>query len=310
MPSTDVRPATEVVRALAVLCEPPDDAHVRVAHSLGLPPTRPADHWEVFGLHLPPYASLWTGPEGMLGGVARERVAGFWRALRLDVPAEPDHLAALLGLYAALADAEAAEADAAASALRRQSRRALLDEHLLPWVPVFADAVAALDPRGPAAAWAGLLVDVLLAEAEGLPGATAPVGLPAVLRDAAPPLAADDPVPAWVDAALTPSRSGVALTRADLAEAARTLGLAVRMGDRRLVLTALLRQDAAAVLHWLAGHADGWAALHRARAARLGGVATWWAERADHTARSARQRARSVQEPAVPPPQEVPADVH
>ncbi|MFZ5871421.1 MAG: molecular chaperone TorD family protein, partial [Actinomycetota bacterium] len=267
MPSTDPRPATELVRALAVLCEPPDGAHARVAQSAGLPEIRPADHWEVFGLHLPPYASVWTGPEGMLGGVARDRVAGFWRALRLDVPAEPDHLAALLGLYAALADAEAAETDQAAAALRRQSRRALLEEHVLTWVPVLADAVAMLDPGGPATAWARLLVDVLVAEADGLRGPAAPGELPASLRDAAPPLCADDSVQAWVGGALTPSRSGVALTRADLADAARELGLAARMGDRRLVLTALLQQDAAGVLDWLAGHAERWSVVHRARTA-------------------------------------------
>lgn len=310
MPKADHRPATELVRALAVLCEPPDAAHARVADSLGLPPMRPADHWEVFGLHLPPYASLWTGPEGMLGGAVRDRVAGFWRALCLDVPAEPDHLATLLGLYAALADAEATETDRAAVALRRQARRALLEEHVLPWVPVFADAVAALDPHGPAAAWARLLADVLLAEAEDLEDGTAPSGLPAHLRDAAPPLAADDSVEAWVGGVLTPSRSGVALTRADLADAARELGLAARIGDRRRVLTALLQQDAAGVLDWLGGHAERWAVVHRTRTARLGVVAAWWAERAERTAQSARLRARTVRESTVPAPQEVPADVH
>jgi sulfite exporter TauE/SafE len=36
----------------------------------------------------------------MLGGAARERVAGFWRAVGLVPPPEPDHLAALLGLAA------------------------------------------------------------------------------------------------------------------------------------------------------------------------------------------------------------------
>ena len=36
----------------------------------------------------------------MLGGEARDRIAGFWRALGLVPPPEPDHLAVMLGLYA------------------------------------------------------------------------------------------------------------------------------------------------------------------------------------------------------------------
>ncbi|HAC46500.1 MAG TPA: hypothetical protein DCF65_10605, partial [Chloroflexi bacterium] len=86
-------------------------------------------------LQLWPYASIYVGAEGKLGGEARDRVAGFWRALHLTPPAEPDHLAALLGLYATLADMEAAEQDPARRQLRRSSRQALLWEHLLSWLP-------------------------------------------------------------------------------------------------------------------------------------------------------------------------------
>ena len=79
-----------------------------------------------------PYASVYLGAEGMLGGEARDRVAGFWRALGLVPPAEPDHLAALLGLYAALADAEEPRRTSRPAAAPAQARRALLHEHLLP----------------------------------------------------------------------------------------------------------------------------------------------------------------------------------
>ena len=60
----------------------------------------------------------------MLGGEAADRVAGFWRALGREVPGEPDHLSALLGLYAGLADAEARESAGAGRILRRESRKA------------------------------------------------------------------------------------------------------------------------------------------------------------------------------------------
>ena len=65
---------------------------------------------------------VYLGAEGMLGGAARDRVAGFWRALGLVPPAEPDHLAALLGLAAALADASATSASPRRAAARRGTR--------------------------------------------------------------------------------------------------------------------------------------------------------------------------------------------
>src|SRR6266536_3343848 len=104
-------PATpELLRALGVLCEPPEPTHARIAEALCLPGRiDAADHTELFGFQLVPYASVYLGAEGMLGGEAADRVAGFWRALRLTPPPEPDHLAALLGLYATIGEAERGE---------------------------------------------------------------------------------------------------------------------------------------------------------------------------------------------------------
>src|SRR6266496_675887 len=95
--------AAEIFRALGALCEPPEPAHARLAAALGLPPPPDAAAFtEVFVFQLVPYAAPYLSPDGMLGGEAGDRVAGFWRALQLRPPAEPDHLAALLGLYAPL----------------------------------------------------------------------------------------------------------------------------------------------------------------------------------------------------------------
>ncbi|HSD76728.1 MAG TPA: molecular chaperone TorD family protein, partial [Solirubrobacteraceae bacterium] len=100
----------ELLRALGALCEPPAPGHARLAAELGLPAAPDAAAFTgVLVLQLPPYASPYAGAEGLLGGGARERIAGFWRAVGLVPPAEPDHLAALLGLYAALADDERAQ---------------------------------------------------------------------------------------------------------------------------------------------------------------------------------------------------------
>src|SRR3712207_633531 len=121
----------ELFRALASLVEPPNEAAARVAEPLGLgPPPGAAEHTELFVVQLYPYASVYLGAEGMMGGEARDRVAGFWRALGQTPPADADHLSAMLALYARLAELERDERDAARRASWRSARRAFLWEHL------------------------------------------------------------------------------------------------------------------------------------------------------------------------------------
>jgi TorA maturation chaperone TorD len=247
----------ELLRALGVLCEPPEPAHARLAAMLELPTPRRDEYTELFILSLPPYASVYVGAEGMLGGAARDRVAGFWRALGLVPPAEPDHLAALLGLAATLADAERDEREPAHALLWREARAALLAEHLLPWTHAYLAKLAELAPPF-YAAWGDLLRDALAAQTTEL---GTPTVLPLHLREA-PALEPPEHTGghAFVDALLTPVRSGMILTRADLARAARELGLGLRVGERRFVLRSLLGQDARATLDWLAAEAASWAA--------------------------------------------------
>jgi len=153
----------DVFRALGALCEPPDPAHTRLAAALGLPaPPDAATFTDVFVFQLVPYAAPYLSPDGMLGGQAADRVAGFWRALQLTPPPEPDHLAALLSLYAALAERESAEIRPDQAGAWREARRALLWEHLLTWVPAYTHAMTALSP-GFHSAWARLLLEALLA---------------------------------------------------------------------------------------------------------------------------------------------------
>src|SRR4029453_9462546 len=104
----------ELFRALAVLVEPPDrPGAARVAEALGLGGAPEASAYtELFVFQLYPYASVYLGAEGMLGGEARDRVAGFWRALSLVPPAEADHLALMLALYARLCELATAETEA------------------------------------------------------------------------------------------------------------------------------------------------------------------------------------------------------
>ncbi|MBD3781348.1 MAG: molecular chaperone TorD family protein [Micrococcales bacterium] len=294
--SLEATPRTEtaeVFRALGVLCEAPHPSHrpLAAALELGVPPTA-AEHTQVFALGTVPYASVYLGAEGMLGGEAADRVAGFWRALRLVPPAESDHLAALLGLLASLTEAQAAEPDPARAALRGRARAVLLHEHLLPWVPTFARAVAA---SGSAfyAGWAALLVEVLVAEGTSL---EAPETLPVALAEA-PGL--PDEVASLRELAeglLAPVRSGLVLTRPEVARGARDLGLGLRIGERAFVLASMLEQDPVATLDWVAHRADAWAAHHLRDAETLGPTARFWAARATTTATTCRARRDATEE--------------
>jgi TorA maturation chaperone TorD len=249
---------TELVRALAVLAEPPAPEHERIAASLGLPAPRADEYADLFLFQLYPYASVYAGAEGMMGGEARDRVAGFWRALALLPPAEPDHLTGLLGLYAGL---EAPD-----------HRRALLWEHLLSWLPAW---LAKLDEIAPPVyrGWGRLLSAVLEEEAHAL----GPLDrLPLHLREA-PPLALED----LLDGLLAPVRSGMVLVRDDLLRAAADLRLGARIAERRYVLRALMGQDAGAMLGWLAAEARRWAGLHERTPDPIG---RFWQERAEAAA--------------------------
>lgn len=270
----------ELLRALGVLAEPPGPEHERLADLIGLEaPPDPAGFTEVLVLQLPPYASIHLGSEGMLGGVARARIAGFWTALGHAPPPEPDHLAALLGLQAALVEAERS-AEGAERALLANGRVALLHEHLASWVFGWLDRVAELDV-GPYRAWAELLARTLSAEVRRAGSDT----LPLHLREAP---ALPDPRlesgSSFVTGVLSPVRSGMILTRAGLARMARGLGLGVRLGERRYVLEHLLGLEPGGVLSALAGEARRQAGEHRSRRDLLGRTARFWEARANAAA--------------------------
>jgi TorA maturation chaperone TorD len=266
----------ELVRALGALAEPPNAGTGAVARALEIEATVPdeSQYTGLFVLQLAPYASVYVGAEGMIGGEGQDRVAGFWRALGLDPPPEPDHLATLLGLYARLCEAP--------QPVRARAPKALLWEHLLSWLPAYLDQVEALDP-GFYASWARLLRATLLTEAE-LQGR--PDVLPLHLRSALDgvPRPEREGAEAFVAALLTPVRSGMIVTRADLARCARELGLGVRAGERRFALSALIAQEPRATLAWLAEEAGRWARRHRSRPPALSQVSEYWARRAEATA--------------------------
>jgi hypothetical protein len=268
-----------LLRALAAVVDSPQAGTPALvaALDLGRAPSA-AELTDVFSFQVYPYASVHRGGEGMLGGDARDRVAGFLRALDVTPPAEPDHLVTLLHAYADLADL-ADEGSARAA----HARGVLLHEHLGSWVGRFLTRVGELAPP-PLVRWAELLTATLADELEVV---GAPPRLPPALVEAGGPPDPDEGTAAeWVAAILAPVRSGMVLARADLARAARELELGSRVGERAFVLRSLLDQDGAAVLGWLAAEArrqaGGLDAVMRTGGAE---VARWWQDRLEATAR-------------------------
>ncbi|MCH2465369.1 MAG: molecular chaperone TorD family protein, partial [Gemmatimonadetes bacterium] len=184
----------DLIRTLAVFAEAPSSEHIHLWQGLGIEDSPSASEYADFFLfQLYPYASVHLGPEGMLGGEAQNRVAGFWRALGKNPPPEPDHLAALLGLYATLSEQvrpeqkvsnELSGFSEAEAVLITQGRDALLQEHIAPWVPAYLERVIEI-ASGPYRGWAVLLDKVLQVE---LVRVGHPERLPLHLRES-PPLA-------------------------------------------------------------------------------------------------------------------------
>lgn len=272
----------ELLRALAALIDPPAAVPDRLVELLELP-ARPdvAAHTDLFTFELPPYASVYVGDQGMLGGQARDRVAGFFRALSVTPPTEPDHLAVLLHAAADLADAETRAPTRDTLARHRQARTALLREHLLPWLPAYLDTVAATAAE-PYPTWAELLTDTIQRHVAELdPGHDPPAHLTATTSLPDPRTHSPDD---FVTTLLVPARTGMILTRSTLARAAHELDIGLRIGERRYVLGHLLDQAPAPLLAWLAERATHTAERHATTLAWAGPSAACWHERATATA--------------------------
>ena len=282
----------ELFRALGAVAGDPADARTACA-ALGWAGPDNAEHTEVFVLNCPPYAAVYLGAEGGLGGDAADRAAGFWRAIGLDAargagppgrPARPVRIARRGGRRRPPA--------ATADALTRACQ-ALFWEHLWPWLPGYLDAVA--DLRAPGLApWARLARRALLAERGAHPGGW----LPLALRAAPEPGPAPDNLDPLLDLLITPVRSGFILTRRSLAAGVKVAGAGYRIGERRFTLRALLEQDPAGTVSWLAARPragpGGTPPRLPGRTAARGGdiVQAWWARRAGHTARILAMTAR------------------
>lgn len=282
----------ELYRALALAVELPGPALERTgaALDLGALPSA-AEYTDLFEFQLYPYASVYLGGEGMLGGEARDRIAGFWRALGEVPPPEPDHLAVLLAAAAELAEREAGSEDDGIRSRWRHARRAFLWEHLASWLPVYLDKVAEIGPEF-YRKWAALLGRVLARDLEDLGALEA---LPLPLREARPlgdlgDAGGDE----FLQALTTPVRTGMILVRSDLERCARSLELGIRKGERRFALKSLFGQAPRETLEWLAAEADGWVVRFDGRTDCSPSIASFWRQRAETAARFLRSSAEPI----------------
>jgi hypothetical protein len=286
----------ELLRALGAVAGDPADARTAAA-ALGLPGCGNAEHADVFVFNCPPYASVYLGAEGGLGGEGADRVAGFWRAIGLDPGAgEPDHLTSLFSLYASLGEAAAEARTARTAAALSQMRRALFDEHLWPWLPGYLGAVTDLGGVGLGAlgAWAELTLRAVKRERGRGRGPSrgehsrgehsGSGGLPLALREAPPPVDADGGLGDLLAGLVAPVRSGLILTRRAVAAGAGQVGAGHRIGERRFALRAMLESEPDRTAGWLGQEAARWSRRH-ARIAAGDPVQQWWAGRAGATAR-------------------------
>lgn len=222
--------------------------------------------------HVAPHESVFVDPTAMLDApsTARWRAtlarAGWSPPSGLRVPAD-DHLGVQLLALSGLGD----------------RGTAVLTDHLLVWLPLFADAIAHADVHPLYAAAARATVDVVLARGDQLP----PTALSSTANDIVPALPprpryraneTGDGVPSWpsdddvggapledpspttgdarlrdiLDALLYPRDAGLFLSRTDIARCAAALDLPVGLGDRRWMLRGLFeaagRHDAVARL--------------------------------------------------------------
>jgi TorA maturation chaperone TorD len=276
-----------------------------------------AEWTRIFVLNVPPYESLFVDDPPMLNTEATQRVADAYRRLGRRPAAgsrvgAPDHLGVELELLGQLAAEEAralGECDEGRASRLRAEQADFLHAHPLRWGPVACLAVERCAGDPPAGfpgfgALARLCREFLLAEGESL-GGTGDEGRRTkdegrrtenqgrTTQDARRETR-DERSPDLAAAArhlAAPARSGVFLSRQDLARLARRLGLPGRLGDRADAIRDLCeaglgygRGDAVAaqvegVLRCAAATYVGWSERYPA------GAAIWrdWARRAERT---------------------------
>lgn len=265
---------TELMRALGAICESqaPGEALVE---ALGLDALSASAHTELFLWQLLPHASVYLSPDGMLGGEVAARIGDLWQMLGGTPPADPDHLAALMGLYSNLLDLSEAESLPKATAAIKKASSVVLWNYILTWVPPYL-AKASQIAQGGYKDWANLFLEVLASEAEdSVPMPTFSEGIK-TLNDF-------EPGEEGLKLLFAPGVSGVLITRADLATCGGENGLGLRLGERWYTYRALLEQSPHQTLQWTSAYVKSWIETLYALPEVLKATSAPWIERAQIT---------------------------
>lgn len=256
-----------------------------------------AIHYQLFGLNVFPYASLYLDDEGRIGGPVTDYVRHQFRPIDLGIELSQesaDHLGHELIFLGFITGAEAdAQADSAEAEIARMQhiQRQFLDRHLLWWLPVFTHAVRRQKHsfyRTLAELTLELVLDHRAALAPEVAGPLTPA-----LDD--PPDVLEDESTGLKDIAgfLTrPAWSGGYLSRDDITRLGRSERVPRGFGDRTQMLANLLRSAAEfdrldSVMDRLCTWLDDWHAYYRTLREKdtpcVEAVADFWLERGENT---------------------------
>lgn len=203
-----------------------------------------ADHQQLYGYNVFPFATLFLSPDLLLAGSITEQVSALYVQGTFQPTDQADHLVQELEFLAFLCQAEAgAQSGEAVGQILRLHRlqRHFLDTHLLWWLPLFGQAVQ-MEGQSFASALATLSVEFVLDhrvdlgddQTDEIHASPLPQP-PAILDDAQTGL---KEIGAYL---LTPVYSGIYISRDQIGRMARSLGLPRGFGERRQMLTNLLR---------------------------------------------------------------------
>ena len=212
-----------------------------------------ADHQHVFGFAVHPYEGAFLDPDGAAGASRADALAESYRRIGYRVDPRGDDAEHLATELRALAFLCAAEADARddglpeVAARMRRLQRDFLATHLARWLPPFAGAVLRCARPFPAALVAQLTALVDLHDQMG-DGELLDQMTPRPPFDLSPvPDVVGDEGSGLAEIArflTTPARSGIFLSRDDIAAIARSARVPRGFGERSVMLENALRAAA------------------------------------------------------------------
>ncbi|MGB1287769.1 MAG: TorD/DmsD family molecular chaperone, partial [Aggregatilineales bacterium] len=209
-----------------------------------------AQHYQVFGQNVFPYASVFLSEDGLPGGTITDEATRFYQDCGYvpDITDTADHVAIAMGLLCWLCgaehDAHEDNADFHVSRLRALQQR-FLDDYLLRWLPVFVFAVHNQNVEF-YASLAQQSLDLILVHRAGLDNVL-PLNQSVFALPEVPDLISQEKtslrdISGYL---LTPAHTGFFISKDEIRIIAKKHHLPHGFGSRQQILTNLLRTAAA-----------------------------------------------------------------